>query len=187
MKTKHTLLAILLMPAFLLAQTWTNDPAHSRMGFEVSHMAISDVSGIFKTFEVAITSEDDDFSNAQVTVTVDLNSIDTEVEPRDNHLKSPDFFEVENFPKMTFNSTTITHVDKNVYLLTGDLSLHGITKPYRFVMTHNGTITNNDKQIAGFKVEGDLLRSDFNIGGKFPIGVIGDQIQVEINLEMIKQ
>ncbi|MFV0540094.1 MAG: YceI family protein [Aestuariibaculum sp.] len=187
MKTRSIITIMLLMPWLILAQTWKNDPTHSRMGFEVSHLTISDVSGIFKTFEVTITSGKEDFSDAKISVVVDLNSIDTEVEPRDNHLKSPDFFEVKTYPKITFTSTSVKAVDKNTYKITGTLNLHGITLNHSFTMEYNGTIANDKGTTAGFKVTGSLLRSDYGIGNKFPINVIGDKVNIVVDLEMKKQ
>src|SRR5699024_6585456 len=113
--------------------------------------------------DATIVSSEEDFSDAVFELTVDVASIDTEVERRDNHLKSADFFEVEKYPTMTFKSTSIKKAGKDRYKLKGDLTLHGVTKPVTMELWYRGTIVNPQSQavIAGFQLTGTLKRSDF--------------------------
>src|SRR6476620_12809015 len=112
----------------VINDTWTNDDPHSQLGFTVTHLGINDVSGTFNDFDVTVKSSKPDFSDASFELTAKTASIDTRVEARNNHLKSADFFDVAKYPALTFKSTRLKKAGKNKYKLTGDLSLHGITK-----------------------------------------------------------
>src|SRR5690606_8483446 len=117
------------------------DPYHSRLGFSVTHLGIADVSGHFKKFDVKVTGAKEDFSDAKFEMTAEVSSIDTEVEMRDNHLKSADFFDAEKFPEIKFVSTSVTATDeKNKYKLNGNLTMHGQTKPVTMDLWYRGTI-----------------------------------------------
>ncbi len=113
----------------IIRATWKNDPAHSQLSFTVTHLGISDVTGSFSDFEVTAESSKPDFSDAVFTLTAKTTSINTRIDMRDNHLKSADFFDVEKYPTMTFKSTALNAEGKNKFKLTGDLTLHGVTKP----------------------------------------------------------
>jgi polyisoprenoid-binding protein YceI len=108
--------------------TWSLDKNHAKLGFTITHLMVSDVEGWFKSFDAKITSSADDFSDAQVEMTADVSSINTDNEMRDKHLKSPDFFDVAKYPGISFKSTTFRKVSDNIYKVTGDLTMHGITK-----------------------------------------------------------
>lgn len=187
---KHILtfaLAVML-PVAIMAQTWKNDPAHSRMEFTISHTLISDMGGVFNDYTIDINASKPDFSDATIEVVVQTKSVDTEVAQRDNHLRSPDFFNVEQFPEMRFKSTQIKQIDGNKFLVTGDLTLHGVTKSIDLTMAHNGNYTDKEnKAVSGITVSGKILRSDFNFGPKFPIAVLGDQVTIKVNTEMKQQ
>lgn len=128
-KKIFSFLIVAFVSTSLFAQTnWKADPMHSKVTFSVNHLGISDVAGLFKTFEIDITTNKADFSDAVFEVSIDVVSINTEVEMRDNHLRSADFFEVEKYEKMTFKSTSIKKVRKDKYILSGLLTLHGVTK-----------------------------------------------------------
>src|SRR5690606_22095040 len=140
MKKSALFLTLLLVSVGLFAQTtWTADPYHSKLGFTVTHLGIADVPGHFSDYDVSIVSAKEDFSDAVIELTVQTNSVDTRVEPRDNHLRSADFFDVEKHPTMTFKSNAIEAAGNNVYTLKGDLTLLGITKPVAMTMTYRGT------------------------------------------------
>jgi polyisoprenoid-binding protein YceI len=190
MKRITTIIAALFFSTFLLAQTtWKADPMHSKLTFSTVHHGISDIAGLFKTFEITATSSKTDFSDAAFELSTDLASIDTEVEKRDNHLRSAEFFEVEQYPKMTFKSTSIKKIGKGKYKLMGKLTLHGITKPVTIHMWYRGTIENPQSKAitAGFQFSGILKRSDFNIGTKFPAPMISDEVKIKADCEFIKQ
>jgi len=168
------------------SQTWVSDPAHSRLGFSISHLTISNITGNFKQFEVTVVSSKADHSDATVEVTAQVASINTDVEARDNHLKSVDFFDVQQFPTLKFKSTSLTKIKGNSYKLTGNLTLHGITRPVNLDVVLNGTVTNpmNKKETTGFSIKGILKRSEFNIGGKFPEAMVGDEVTLIASAEL---
>lgn len=166
--------------------TWVEDPFHSKLGFTVTHLGIADVPGYFNEYDVTITATKPDFSDAVVELSVDVNSINTQVEPRDNHLRSADFFDVEKYPKMTFKSNSIKKLKKNKYELTGDLTLHGVTKPVKVNMIYRGTTANpnaNGAPVAGIQITGSIKRSDFGVGNKFPAPMISDDVQIKADGE----
>lgn len=169
-----------------LAQNWKSDPDHSRLGFTATHMLISEVKGIFKDFEIEVSSNDPNFSDAEIELTAAINSIDTEVEARDKHLKSKDFFDAENYPTMNFKSTSIKKINKSKYNITGDLTLHNIKKQVTVVMQYNGTTDNpvTNKKTAGFQITGTIKRSDFNIGSTVPNNLISDVVTIVADTEL---
>src|SRR5262245_16483186 len=138
---KKAVLIILLFAVVMAgqAQTWTVDKAHSKLGFSITHLMVSNVEGSFKSFDAKITSSREDFSDAIIELTADVNSIDTDNEGRDKHLKSPDYFDAATFATATFRSTSFSKVADKKYKLIGDLTLHGITKPVELDVTLNGT------------------------------------------------
>lgn len=170
------------------AQTWTADKNHSQLNFSIIHMGVNAIEGGFRTFTATITSSKDDWSDAVIELQADVSSVNTGVEPRDNHLKSPDFFDASQYGTMTFKSTSFKKVDDKNYILTGDLTLHGVTKPVTLNATFNGTYTNqmNHKTSAGFKVTGVIKRSEFGIGAKFPAAMLSDEVTLDANTEFIK-
>lgn len=169
--------------------TWKSDLMHSKLNFTVTHLGISDVAGLFKTFEVTAVASRPDFSDAVFELSADVASVNTEVQMRDDHLKSADFFAVEQYPRMTFKSTAIKKVKDNHYTLTGNLNLHGVTKPVTMNLWYRGTIENPQTKAltAGFQLTGVLKRSDFNIGSKFPAAMISDEVQIKADGEFNKQ
>lgn len=170
------------------AQTWTSDKNHSQLNFSIIHMGINSIEGGFRTFSATITSSKDDWSDAVIELQADVTSVNTGVEPRDNHLKSPDFFDATQYGSMTFKSTSFKKVDDKNFVLTGDLTLHGVTKPVTLNAVFNGTFTNpnSHKTSAGFKVTGVIKRSDFGIGAKFPSAMLSDEVNLNANTEFIK-
>jgi polyisoprenoid-binding protein YceI len=168
---------------------WSSDASHSRLGFTIKHMGISDMNGSFSNYEVKMTATKDDFSDAKVELSGEVSSINTANEMRDNHLKSADFFDAEKFPKFTFVSKSFTKVpkSKNEYKVVGDLTLHGVTKEVTMTAVHNGTITNpmNKKEVSGFKMTGTINRIDFGVGAENP-GLSND-VKVIADLELVKE
>lgn len=167
------------------AQNYSNDKAHSKLGFSATHLTISDIEGEFKDFNVHLTMTKDDLSDAKFHLTADVNSINTGIEARDTHLKSADFFNVAKNSKLEFTSKSLTKVKGNIFKLKGDLSLNGVTKPVALTLVFNGSTINpmNKVKTYGFTIKGKLKRSDFGVGANFPEAVVGDIINLKSNLE----
>ncbi len=190
---KITLLSLTALAAVSVAFTkfettsWTLDKTHARLSFAVSHMSISESEGAFKNFDIKITSSKEDFSDATVEMTADINSLDTDNEQRDAHLKAADFFDVAQFPTMTFKSKSLTKVAENKYKATGDLTLHGVTKPVTLdVVAKKGYNPYAKKDVAGFKITGSIKRSDFGIAPKMEEKMLGDEVFILCNAEFSK-
>lgn len=191
MKTFLFSVAALLSLSVAHAQTWAVDKAHSRVGFTVTHNLLSEVDGNFKTFDAKITAAKADLSDAVFEFSADVNSISTDNERRDGHLKSPDFFDAAKFPAITFKSTSFKKVDGKQYKLAGDLTMHGVTKPVILNVTMAGPVTmkgmgGKEQEKAGFKAGTTVKRSDFGIG-TIPVLVVSDEIEIKVNGEFTKQ
>lgn len=174
------------------AQTkWTIDPMHSFVNFSVKHSGISFVDGSFKKFDGTITAANADLTDAKINFTVDVASINTSVEMRDNHLKTDDFFNAEKYPKMTFVSTSFEKQAakspkeiSNTYYLKGNLTIRDITKEVTFLVTYGGTAKDQQGNTkAGFKATTTVNRLDYNI--KYdPTGMgVGKDINITLNLQ----
>jgi polyisoprenoid-binding protein YceI len=171
---------------------WALDPAHSSVEFSVKHMMFAKVNGAFNNFTASIEANPTDLTTANIEFNVDLSSVDTRNADRDNHLRSGDFFDVDNHPSMTFASTTIVKKGEGVYDVTGDLSLHGVTRPETFVVTFEGQGKDpwgNEK--VGFTAEGKIKRSDFGLTWNAALetgGVlVGDEIKVSLVIQAAKE
>lgn len=181
--------ASVALTAFTTAVTpWQNDDPHSQLGFTVTHLGISDVSGTFNDFDVIVNSSKPDFNDASFELTAKTASIDTRVEARDNHLQSADFFHTEKFPTLHFKSTSLKKAGNNNYKLTGNLTLHGVTKPVTMDLVYKGSVENpmSKKQTAGFQLTGTIKRSDFAIGEKFPAAMISDEVRIKADGEFVQ-
>lgn len=185
MKKISLSIALMLFTFTAFSQTWVMDPAHSRLGFSIKHLMVSHVIGNFKQFEIKAVTTKPDYSDAKIEVTAQIASINTEVEQRDTHLKSADFFDAQQFPTLYFTSTSMKKVKGNEYKLLGNLKMHGITKPVKLTIILEGKIQNpkNKKDIVGFTIKGLLKRSDFGIGSKFPVEMIGDEVTLDASAE----
>lgn len=187
----NTVLAVLVFAAAsAFAQTtWTIDKAHSKIGFNVTHMAVSEVEGNFKDFDGSLVSKAADFNGAEITFTAKTASIDTDIERRDNHLKSPDFFDAAKYPEISFKGNLVKQGGK--YKLKGDLTMHGVTKPVEFDVTYGGTINTGKGEKAGFKISGKLNRQDYGLtwNNKVPTGelVVGDEVEIIGKIELDKK
>ncbi len=186
-----TLVAFMaLMVSFKKAETntWSIDKDHAKLGFTISHLMVSDVEGWFKTFDATVTTSKKDFADAVVVMTADVNSINTESEARDKHLKSPDFFDAVKYPAIQFKSKTFTKVNETSYKVTGDLTMHGITKNIVLdAVCKLGTNPVNKKEVAGFKITGTIKRSDFGIGASMSNAMVGDEVSLIANAELVKK
>jgi len=191
MKKINILLAVLVFGAgSALAQTtWSIDKAHSKIGFSIPHMAISEVEGNFRDFDASVVSKADDFNGAEVTFTAKTASIDTDNERRDNHLKSPDFFDAEKHPEVSFKGNLVKTGGK--YKLKGDLTMHGVTKPVEFDVTYGGKMNTGKGEKAGFKIAGKINRQDYGLtwANKTPTGelVVGDEVDIIGKIELDKK
>lgn len=176
----------------MATSTWVIDPTHSEVQFKVKHLVISTVTGSFKSFEGSVQTEGDSFEGASISFTADVNSIDTNMEQRDGHLKSADFFDAENFPKLSFASTSFVSKGDDEFTLTGDLTLRGVTKSVTLAVNYGGQMVDfygNTK--AGFELNGKINRKDFglNWGAVTEAGgvVVSDEVKLHFNIQVAKQ
>jgi polyisoprenoid-binding protein YceI len=174
------------------ATTWVIDPTHSEVQFKIKHLVISTVTGSFKTFEGTVETENDGFEGAKIQFSADIDSIDTNMAQRDAHLKSADFFDAENFPKLSFVSSSFTQTDEENYVLTGDLTIRGVSLPVTLSAIYGGQMVDfygNTK--AGFEISGKINRKDFglNWGAVTEAGgvVVSDEVKLHINVQVAKQ
>ncbi|HEX8357772.1 MAG TPA: YceI family protein [Segetibacter sp.] len=172
--------------------TYKIDPAHSDVMFKVKHLMISTVTGIFKTFDATLEVDENDLTKAKVSFEADVASVDTKNEQRDTHLKSDDFFNAEQFPKMTFTSTSIDKVSDEEYTLNGNLTIRDITKPVALKVEYNGDVVDPwGMERKGFEANGKINRKEFGLkwsavteaGGL----VVADEVKLVLNVEMVKQ
>ncbi|GAB3903310.1 YceI family protein [Mucilaginibacter boryungensis] len=173
------------------ATKWVLDPMHSEVQFKVKHLVISTVTGSFKTFEGSLETENDDFTGANINFSLEVDSINTNQDQRDEHLKGAEFFDAEKYPKITFKSTSFTK-NGDDYTLVGDLTIKGITKSVTLAVEHGGTAGDfygNTK--AGFEITGKINRKDFGLtwNGVTEAGsvVVGEEIKLIINVQFAKQ
>ncbi|WP_042471302.1 YceI family protein [Bacillus ndiopicus] len=168
---------------------WTVDQSHSSIGFNVKHMMVSKVKGAFESYTAQIESSDlADLSTANITFVIDTASINTRNTDRDNHLKSGDFFDADQFPKITFQSTSIEKSGDS-YKLTGDLTIKDVTKPVTFDVEFNGKGTNPwGQEVYGFEAETKINREDFGLTWNAALetgGVlVGKDIKIQVELEV---
>lgn len=171
---------------------WAIDPMHSEVQFKVKHLVISTVTGTFKVFEASLETENEDFSDAEINFSLDVNSIDTNQPDRDTHLKSADFFDAEKYPKITFESTSFEKVEGERYKLKGDITIKDLTKPIIFDVEFGGTATDFYGNVkAGFEVNGKINRKEFglvwNAITEAGAIVVGEDIKLNINVQFARQ
>lgn len=190
MKKGSLAIALLVASTVFAAVTrWTNDKAHSQLQFTVTHLGLSDVSGTFNDFDVKVNAMEEDFSDAVFELTAKVASIDTRVEARNDHLKSADFFDAGKYPEITYKSTDIKKNGRDTYKLTGDLTIHGVTKSVTMDLLYRGKLVDEEtnKETVGFQLTGEIKRSDFNVGPGFPAPMISDVVQIKADGEFVKQ
>ena len=172
--------------------TYKIDNAHSEVTFKVKHLMITNVTGSFTQFDATLEAAAADFSDAKISFEADVNSISTNNEQRDGHLKSEDFFAAEKFPKLSFVSSSFKKVNDSEYVLNGDLTIRGVTKPVQLAVEYGGTMTDPYGQVkAGFEISGKINRKDFGLvwsatteaGGI----VVSDEVKLHLAVQMIKQ
>ncbi len=193
MKKLVLLSALALASVTSFAQgKWNLDRSHSSVKFNVQHLVISEVDGTFKMFDGSVNAPTADFNNATINFNVDVNSINTDDEKRDAHLKSDDFFNAEKYPKMKFTSTSFKKVSGNKYALEGNLTIRDVTKKVKFAVVYGGTVKDPWGNVkAGFKATGKINRKDFGLkwGAMTEAGgaVVGDEVEMEIRVEFAQQ
>ncbi|MDZ7694868.1 MAG: YceI family protein [Balneolaceae bacterium] len=171
---------------------WKIDPSHSEVQFKVKHLVISTVTGSFGTYDATVETEGKTFEGADVYFEADINSISTNNEDRDNHLKSDDFFNAEKHPKLTFESTSVEKTGDDKYTITGDLTIRGTTKEVELKAVHGGTVEDPYGQTkAGFEITGTVNRKEFGLewdavteAGNV---VVGDKVKLMLNVQFIQQ
>ncbi len=175
-----------------MAITWKIDPAHSEIQFKVKHLMITTVTGYFKTFDLVVETETDDFNTAKkIEFTADIDSIDTNNQQRDTHLKSADFFDAETHKQLKFTGRKFES-DGDEAILDGDLTLRGVTKPLTLKVELGGTVVDPYGQHkAGFTVSGKISRKEFGLqwNAMTEAGqvVVGDDIKILAEIQLVKQ
>ena len=193
MKLKSLIFATLLLAVFATATaqetSWKIDKSHSSISFKVMHFKIATVLGTFDDFSGKIISKDEDFSSANFNMVIKTASVNTNQQTRDKHLRSADFFDAENNPEITFKSKSVTKKTDNTYAIKGDLTLNGITKEFVFTGAFKGSFVHPrfKKTIGVFNLSGSVPRLDFNVGKKYPSAALSTAIEVDVNIEMIKE
>lgn len=189
MKKLNILLSALLISGTALAQTtWNIDKAHTKIGFNVVHMAVAEVEGKFNEFDGTVSAKSDDFNGADISFTAKIASVDTDNERRDTHLKSDDFFNAEKFPEMSFKGKLVK--EGNGYKLKGDLTIRDVTKSVSFDATYNGSIDTGRGIKAGFKVTGKIDRKEYGLKFNAALGsgemVVADNVEIICKIELNK-
>lgn len=171
---------------------WIIDPTHSEIGFKVKHLMITNVKGSFKDFNALVSTTGEDFSTSGISVQINPASVDTGVADRDTHLKSPDFFDVENFKEITFAGGRLTKTGDDNFTLQGDLTIKGVTRPVTLEAEFSGMMTDpwgNKK--AGFVVTGKINRKDWGLNWNAALetgGVlVSEEVRINCEVQLVRQ
>ncbi len=187
MKNLTTILSLAVSTMAFAQTNWKLDNSHSNVKFAVEHLAVSETEGNFKSFDGTLVSKNADFTDADITFTVDVKSINTDNEMRDKHLQGDDFFNAEKYPQMKFKSSSFKKVSGNKYILEGDLTIRDVTKKVKFDVVYRGTQKDpygNTK--AGFKATGSIKRMEYGLKWNVmteAISVVADEVNIVVNLE----
>lgn len=172
--------------------TWVIDPTHSEIAFKVKHLMISNVKGSFSEFNGQVITDGDDFLTSEINIQINPSSISTGVADRDGHLKSPDFFDVENFKEIMFTNGKLAKAGTDEFVLSGNLVIKGISQVVKLDVEFGGLMTDpwgNEK--AGFTITGKLNRKDFGLTWNAALeagGVlVGEEIKLNVDVELLKQ
>lgn len=170
---------------------WIVDTAHTEIGFKVKHLVVSTVNGKFSSFEGSVETAKDDFSDAKISFSADIDSIHTGQEARDTHLKSADFFDAANHPKLTFSSTAVKK-DGDDFTIEGDLTIRGTSKPITLKAEFGGiALSPYGQTVAGFEITGKINRQEYGLtwGALTEAGglVVANDVKIVVNVEVIKQ
>lgn len=191
-ETTQTVTTMNTAPETTTATTWNIDPAHTQVEFVVKHMMFAKVRGAFTSFTGQIVAgEDGDLASGQFSAVIETSSVDTANEQRDNHLRSGDFFDAENHPQITFNSTSIKRLEENKLVVKGDLTIRGVTKSVDLEVTETGTGVDPWGNLRiGVQAVGSINRKDFGLTWNQALeagGVlVGDEVQLVIEAQAVK-
>ena len=171
---------------------WAIDPSHSKIGFKVKHLMISNVLGSFREFEGTVSTTGNDFSKSVISFSLNAASVDTEIADRDGHLKSGDFFDVENHPKITFSGNGLKDLGDDLYTLTGDLTIKGVSHPVTLNVEFGGVMADPWGNVkAGFSVTGKINRKEWGLTWNAALeagGVlVGEEVKINCDIELVKQ
>jgi Uncharacterized conserved protein len=189
MRSFVALAALVALPA--AASTWDVDPAHTESSFVVKHMMVSNVRGQFGKTTGVVQQDDKDVTKSSAQITIDTTTINTREPKRDAHLKSPDFFDTEKFPTITFKSTKIAKGEGNTLKVSGDLTIHGVTKPVVLNVEHTPETLAGGKTLRGLTATTKINRKDFGLNWNKTIEaggvVVGDEVTITVEMELVKQ
>jgi polyisoprenoid-binding protein YceI len=171
---------------------WIIDPTHSEVQFQIKHLMISKVTGYFKTFDAAVETLGDDFTTSKISFSADINSISTNNEQRDEHLKASDFFDAANYPKINFESDKVIKIDDEQFLMNGTLTMKGVEKKIALNVEYGGITTDPwGNTRAGFTITGKINRKDFGVsfsmvsetGGL----LLGEEVSINAGVQFVKE
>ena len=175
----------------LTRTTWAIDPSHSKVGFKVKHLMISNVLGSFREFEGQVSTNGNDFSTAAISFSLNAASVDTEIADRDTHLKGSDFFDAANHPKITFEGSGLKDLGDDMYELTGILTIKQVSHPVKLSVEYGGIMTDPWGNIkAGFSISGKINRKDWGLNWNAALeagGVlVSDEVKINCDIELAK-
>lgn len=172
---------------------WAIDPSHTKVGFSVTHFGISETDGFFRAYDAEITAHESDFSDLKLAVAVKIDSIDTNDEQRDAHLKAADFFDAEHYPEMRFESTQLVKTDRaQQYKLHGNITIRSVTKPVIFDLNYIGTVPEDPfgNTKAGFILTGEINRQDFGLTFNVLLGTgnlaVSNAVKIKVPFQLLK-
>ncbi|MEZ4828852.1 MAG: YceI family protein [Bacteroidia bacterium] len=185
-----TLIAFWGLNAGLAQKTWNADGSHSNINFTVTHMVISEVDGSFKDFTASAVTKGEGFENAEISFSAKVASVNTDNTQRDQHLQSADFFDAANYPEISFKSKSFTSDGNGKYKLTGDLTMHGVTKEVVLDVVNKGTVKDPwGNERSGFKLSGAVNRFDYGLKWNMALEagglVVGEEVQINCNIELV--
>ena len=176
----------------MMTAKWSVDTVHSNVDFTVRHMMVSKVIGSFTDFDAKIEADVNDLTSASITFTIQVASVDTKNESRDNHLRSGDFFDADNHPTLTFQAKEITRKKGDIYEMTGDVTLRGVTNEETFTVEFEGVAKDpmSGAEKAGFSVDGKIKRSEYGLNWNAALetgGVlVSDDVNIHLDLQLAK-
>jgi len=170
---------------------WAIDPTHSKVGFKVKHLMISNVLGSFREFSGEVTTSGNDFSTAVISFSLKTASVDTEMPDRDGHLKSPDFFDAEKYPVITFDAKGLKDLGDDMYELKGSLKIKDVSKPVTLEVEYGGVMSDPWGNVkAGFSLSGKINRKDWGLNWNAALeagGVlVGEEVKINCDIELVK-